>query len=231
MKFSSNPGFFFLSQFKLIAIIISLLISDKSMADVPSFDIAEIEINKQKYYLSFETPGHILGDEFCYYSYDFKFICDAEDVIERSLRNSFQLFLELHIIDLAKFSQFYGEGNEQLFILKNQMPSDSIQYEGRFRIHKIIRGNTAGYVYSEELKASDNSWIAQSEIEAFFDLGGNEPCEMKVYGIKGSLSAEEKKKLKIKLDTFLIKSGFEEFQEELKKLYTSKIIMIGFCSC
>lgn len=128
-------------------------------------------------------------------------------------------------------TQYSWQGNKELYALQKQRELQDINYSENFELLSLTRGNTFGYIYSEDLKEDDNIWLEDYPIEKYFDLTNYEICEMSLYGIQGNYTNEEKEVLRKRLDKILKKYEADEFKKELRKLYKENILMIDFCSC
>ncbi len=199
-------------------------------ADVPSFDVAEIVINEQHYYVRYENTGEILGEDFCYYDAEKTYLYEAKDKVVQILQTARQqqLFKELHRIKMTNVP--FPFEHEYLYVFKQSVLLDSIAYDGNFELINVEKGNFYGYQYSEDLSESDNIWLSKYPIERLFDLYF-ENCEGALYGIANKLTQTEKEQWQKKLMKLLKARENEAFTKALHKLHQKHIIMIWQCSC
>ena len=217
-------------------IIISIFISiflNIAYADVGSFDIIKIEINKIEYYLSIYSTGTLQNHDLCYYSWDGEYKNEVEVILKKSFKrqDSIELFKELHIINIEKLLDFPDDLNKNLFILKKSVKMSKEYIFNNLRVLDAFNGSTYGMTYTPELQNNDNIWINDYPIEKLFNITDYELCSMSVYCIKGNISKQESNRIRSVLDSFLKKYERKKFKKELKRLYKKHIFMIGFCSC
>lgn len=208
------------------------LLPTLAIADVPRFDVVKLRMDKTIVYLRFESRGLLKNGDFCYYDYQGEYLEEVKDVVNRIFKNPgvYTYYRELHKINVNNVPEIMDIPNENLFILKSEFKINNVVNPDSVEIISVENGNVYGYTYSDDLKEEDNTWLTKYKIEKLFEFDDGGICHMNMYAIEGAVNKQRKDALKVRMEK-ASKEWDNRIQEELKKLYKQKIIMIGFCSC
>lgn len=223
--YTNMRKFLFLIQFFLLAPLMAI-------ADVPVFDVVKLKMGNEIFYVKFESMGVLGNGDFCYYDYQGEYIREVKEVLYGVFNNPgvYPYYRELHKIDVRQVPGILDSPREFLFVLKSEFKIDRVIHPESVEIISVEHGNTYGYTYSDDLKEHDNAWLTKYRIEKLFEFDDGGICHMNLYAIEGAVDEQRKRVLKAKMDQ-ASKEGGDRIQEELKKLYKQKIVMMGFCSC
>lgn len=117
---------------KWIFLFATLAVVKNTYADISRWNVAELIIEQQRYFMAIGDFDGYLDEELCYYNYQGKYIKDALDFIKEALERSDQkLYKELHIISLEKFPSYQEVGEKDLYILKKKLKVTATNYNGK----------------------------------------------------------------------------------------------------
>lgn len=218
----------------VVVTTIMLCIVAFGYCDVPKYDIAELDIGGQHYYIKFESRGILKNDNKSYYSYQNEYCCEAEDVIGEVLNDmyDFEFYKQLDKVEFKYFPGIAEHSDSILFILRDPIKLINETFRNKYLILSIQNGCHYGYAYTEELCNDDNTWLKANPLECIFELNDiSGMCYIKIFAIKGDLNYDQIIRLKAKLEGFLSRGDLLPPRDELSKLYKKHIIMMGMCSC
>lgn len=206
-----------------------MLFANVLKADIPKFDIIELEYKGELYYYQFPTRG-FLKEDFCYYDYTDNYIGEVNMVLEGYLSRNAEigLYKSLNIIDFQNLPIYVEMDGHRLFVLNEHVILPSENVKGSYAIKTAHKGHTYGFQYNKELNESDNTWLVDYELEIYFSFGDG-LCDLNIIGIKNNLLATEISILKARIEQRL--KNKKPYQDILTELYRQNIIMLGMCSC
>lgn len=210
-------------------------------ADVPHTTIVEVMYDGKKYFLNimFEDPALDVRYKVGSKAHR-QYIKTVDQKIKNyqwpeekvSLYSSMENIYLKPLTVLTDYTYIPSNCDSSLHIFKGERKVGIQQFLRKFKVIDYYCGNTGGYVYSEDLKETDNIWIMQYPLELLFTLEGHDICDYSFFAIKGNLSKSEKSQLKRKIQKLLIPGiSQDKLLLFLKDLYQKNIIMIGMCSC
>ncbi|MCB0516275.1 MAG: hypothetical protein R2798_02640 [Chitinophagales bacterium] len=220
-------------QFFFIVMLL-LLSAQEMLAGYGHFIIAKIKIDNNVYYFSLENPAWRVGKDYCYYTYNWEYVGEVEQVIDDFFKNSKWdvAYKELHMINLQKiktiktdYSGINDIRKDTLFVLRGYVYSDEIAFDGNYEILEVYEGNNIPG-YSTNINEIDNIWIEEYEIEFLFSFE-KEICLNELFAIKNNLDEAGKKALKLQLEQM----DNTRWKEEQANLRERNIIVFSSCSC
>lgn len=205
-----------------------------AFCDGGTADVISIKMSGHVYHFRIGSTGLLKNNDLCYYTYEGEYICEVKEVVKeylhdmRILRNGL-LYKQIDKINLTNIP-IEEKGNGILYIFKDPI---SLEPDSVLASLEIISAeNEFKYIniYSPDLEEKDNLWLEANPLEILFQYSA-ENCGMGLYTIKGKLTKSETDNLRTKIEGLNRKKNWELYDEELKKLYRRKIIMLGYCDC
>ena len=205
-----------------------------AFCDGGTMDVISIKKSGHLYHFRIVSIGLLKNNDLCYYTYEGEYICEVKDVVkeylqEMSISHNGYFYKILDRININNIP-IEQKGNGIIYILQDKI---SLEPDSVLASLDIISAeNEYKYInnYSPDLEEKDNLWLESNSFELLFEYSA-EMCEMGLYSIKGKLSKSAKENLKAKIEDWIRKENWDLYNEELRKLYQRKIIMIGDCHC